>query len=242
MKREHHIAQPQGDSYLFNFPLTEDGLNYGNLSESTYIGNLRNYGSTGTSPNFNDNLTFDSTYGQLAHKHTNNTDKLVSLIDYQTFDINKWLNGNNYELNLDFYFYNYTGYQQIAELIRNPLYSSSANYIVGYDIRWLSGNYGFILWNGTGSNPQPLIGSSPTYVTRVWVNMNIKKVSGTITAVYKRMDNDNILSTNTFTAPTLVEGKNPRYLTLFGYYQEGGGLNSSRYCTGATKNFYLKKL
>lgn len=243
-KREHIVQQQQCDNYLFNFPLIGDGLNYGNLVESTYIGNLRNYGSTDTSPNFNDNLTFDSTYGQLAHKHTNNTDKLVSLIDYQSFDINKWLNDNDYELNLDFYWYSYSGYQQLIEMMRNPIYyTPPSSYYVGYDLRWLSGNYGRLFWSGINDSSEiRLIGSSPTYVTRVWVNMNIKKVSGTINVVYKRMDNDNILSTNTFTAPTLVEGKNPRYITLFGYYQENNSANSQRYTIGATKSFYLKKL
>lgn len=244
MRREGLISQPHSENYLFNFPLMGDGLNYGNLPESQYITKLRNYGSTSTTPNFNDNLTFDSYYGELAHRHAGCKDKLVSLIDYQNFDLNAWLNANDYELNLDFYFYSYSGYQQIIEMMRNPIYyTPPSSYYVGYDLRWLSGNYGILFWSGISDSSEiRLIGSSPTYVTRVWVNMNIKKVGGTITAVYKRMDNDNILSTNTFTAPTLVEGKNPRYLTLFGYYQEGASLNSSRYCTGATKNFYLKKL
>jgi len=244
-RREHHIVQPQGCSYLFNFPLTEDGLNYGNLPESQYIPKLRNYGSTGTTPNFNDNLTFDSTYGQLAHKHANNTDKLVSLIDYQNFDLNAWLNANDYELNLDFYWYSYSGYQQLIEMMRNPTYyTPPSSYYVGYDVRWLSGNYGYLFWKGDNYSQSQLslIGTNPTYVTRVWVNMNIIRVENSISVVFKRKDNDVILSQTTFTTPVLFEGKNPRYLTLFGYYQDGNSANSQRYTTGATKNFYLKKL
>lgn len=51
MKREHKVIQtPVTEQYLFNFPLTENGVNLGNLPESQYIGNLRNYGSTSATP------------------------------------------------------------------------------------------------------------------------------------------------------------------------------------------------
>jgi len=233
-KREHHIAQPQGDSYLFNFPLTEDGLNYGSLPESTYIGKLRNYGSTGNTPNFNDNLVFDSTYGELAHKHTGCADKLVSIIS-ESFNINMWLNDNDWELNLDFYFLSYNGYQQILEMIR--CYRGDT---LGIEIRWLSSNYG-MLYAG-GGNTLSWIGNNPTHVTQQWVNFNIIKIGTSISSVVTRMSDSVVTSTKTQSWINVNTTDNPKYITLFGLFLDGNSLNSQRYTRGATKNFYLKKL
>lgn len=241
-RREHHIAQPQGDRYLFNFPLTEDGLNYGNLPESTYIGKLRNYGSTSITPNFNDNLTFDSTYGQLAHKHTNNTDKLVALIDYGNFDFGAWMNDNDFFFNLDFFFSDYRGYQQILEMMRNPLHTTSTNFSIGIDGRWLSNNFGYLFYDGTSTNIVALKSNISTYVTNAWIRLNIHKESGLMTITYTNLDTDTVISEKIVASPTFLTNRMPRYITLFGFYQENGGNNSSRYCIGATKNFYMQKL
>jgi len=90
MRRHHEKKKTESQEYyLFRYPLTQDGVNQGNLPESQYIGKLRNYGSTTITPSFNDNLTFDSYYGKLAHRHTGCTDKLVSLVDYNNFSLNK---------------------------------------------------------------------------------------------------------------------------------------------------------
>lgn len=234
MKREHQLAQPQGDSYLFNFPLMEDGLNYGNLPESQYIPKLRNYGSTSTTPNFNDSLTFDSYYGELAHRHTGCANKLVSSIDYQNFDLNAWLNDNNWELNLDFYFYGYNGYQQVLEMLR-----CTNGQTIGLDIRWLSNNYG-VLYFGDGT--QNLIGQNPTYVTRQWVRANLVKIGSMLEADFVKLSDASTLSNNSLTISTFKNYGRVQFLTLFGCYIPGNSANSQRYTIGATKNFYLKKL
>lgn len=244
MRREiKSSAQPTGDLYLFRFPLTQDGVNQGNLPESQYIGSLRNYGSTGSTANFNDSLVFDTTYGELAHRHTECADKLVSLIDYSNFDLGAWMNNNDFELNLDFYFAGYSGYQQIFEMMRNPSYMSASNYAIGFDGRWLNNNFGSVSYNGTNIPLIELKASAATYVTGSWVRFNAVKSFGNLTITYTRLDNETILSTKTVTAPTFVTGKMPRYLTLFGFYLEGSYANNgARYTRGATKNFYLKKL
>lgn len=243
MRREQGLAGSADDSYLFRFPLTQDGVNQGNLPESQYIGNLRNYGSTGSTANFNDNLVFDTNFGEQAHRHTGCADKLVSLIDYSNFDLGAWMNNNDFELNLDFYFSSYRGYQQIFEMMRNPSYMSASNYAIGFDVRWLNNNFGYISYNGTNSPIIDLKASTATYVTGAWVRFNAVKSFGNLTITYTRLDNETILSTKTVAALTFVTGKMPRYITLFGFYLEGSyANNSARYTIGATKNFYMKKL
>lgn len=244
MRREiKSSAQPTGDLYLFRFPLTQDGVNQGNLPESQYIGSLRNYGSTGSTANFNDNLVFDTNFGELAHRHTGCADKLVSLIDYSNFDLGAWMNNNDFELNLDFYFAGYAGYQQIFEMMRNQSYMSASNYAIGFDGRWINNNFGYISYNGTTSPMIDLKASTATYVTGAWVRFQTTKQSGNLTITYTRLDTAAVLSTKTVTAPTFATGKMPRYITLFGFYLEGSYANNGgRYTTGATKNFYMKKL
>jgi len=240
MKREHNTLTPS-DLYLFNFPLTEDGLNHGNLPESTYIPKLRNYGSTIVTPNFNDNLVFDTTYGVLAHKHTGCSDKLVSLIDYSNFDLNKWMNDNDYELNLDFYFASYSGYQQVLEMMRCPSYASGNTSFVGYDVRWLSNEFGKLFTSGAWDPHIDLRDSgSPSYNT--WVRFNVVKYNGTITIVFTNLGSDTIISSKTETVQTMFEGQPPYYITVFGFYNAGNSVNRQRYVTGATKNFYLRKI
>ena len=243
MRREQRLTGSADDSYLFRFPLTQDGVNQGNLPESQYIGKLRNYGSTGYTANFDDNLVFGTTYGEMAHIHAGCADKLVSLIDYNSLDLGVWMNANDFELNLDFYFSSYRGYQQIFEMMRNPSYMSASNYAIGFDGRWLNNNFGYISYNGTNSPTIELKASTSTYVTGAWARFNVVKGFGNLTITYTRLDNETILSTKTVTAPTFVTGKMPRYLTLFGYYLEGSYANNgTRYTIGATKNFYMKKL
>lgn len=243
MRREQRLTGSADDSYLFRFPLTQDGVNQGNLPESQYIGKLRNYGSTGSTANFNDNLVFDTNFGEQAHRHTGCADKLVSLIDYSNFDLGAWMNDNDFELNLDFYFAGYSGYQQVLEVMRNPSYMSASNYAIGFDIRWLNNNFGYLSYNGTNNPTIALKANTATYVTGVWVRFHTTKQNGNLTITYTRLDTDVVLSTKTEAAPTFVTGKMPRYITLLGYYLEGSNSNNrTRYTTGATKNFYLKKI
>lgn len=242
MRREHNSTQtPGGDQYLFNFPLTEDGLNHGNLLESQYIGKLRNYGSTTSAPNFNDNLTFDTNFGVLAHRHTDNANKLVSLIDYNNFDLGTWMNNNDFECNLDFYFSGYGGYQQVLELFRNPDFQTASNWPTGFEIRWLHNTFGYFFYNGTNSSI-PFKADSSTYVTGAWVRFNLRKTSTSLIITYTRISDGVVLSSKTESSPTIISGKMPRYMTLFGYYLENNNMNSTRFTTGATKNFYMKKL
>lgn len=243
MRREQRLTGSADDSYLFRYPLTQDGVNQGNLPESQYIGSLRNYGSTGSTSNFNDNLVFDTNFGELAHRHTGCADKLVSLIDYSNFDLGEWMNNNDFELNLDFYFDSYYGYQQIFEMMRNPSYMSASNYAIGFDGRWLNNTFGYLSYNGTNSPLIDLKASTSTYVTKEWVRFNVVKQSGNMTITHTGLGNGTTLSEKTVTAPTFATGKMPRYFTLFGFYLEGSNANNGgRYTTGATKNFYMKKL
>lgn len=236
MRREiKSSAQPTGDLYLFRFPLTQDGVNQGNLPESQYIGNLRNYGSTTITPSFNDNLTFDSYYGKLAHRHTGCTDKLVSLIDYNNFSLNNWLNENDFELNLDFYFYSYAGYQQILEMLR-----CTNSKTAGIDIRWLSNNYGMV-YVGDGRTIA-LQQSGATYVTGQWVNANITKTGNNLVAAFKKIDDGSVISTESAIWDNILTVGDVKYITLFGYYLDNNSANRQRYTIGATKNFYMKKL
>lgn len=236
MRREaKNSEQPTGDLYLFRFPLTQDGVNQGNLPESQYIGNLRNYGSTTITPSFNDNLTFDSYYSQLAHRHTGNTDKLVSLVDYNNFSFNGWLNDNDFEFNLDFYFNSYAGYQTVLEMLR-----CSNSQTAGIDMRWLSSNFGLI-YVGNG-NTIALQQSGATYVTQKWVRANLIKAGTILTAVFTRLDNNTILSTKSTTWTNILTNGDVKYITVFGCYLDNNNANFQRYVVGATKNFYMKKL
>ncbi len=235
MRREQRLTGSADDSYLFNYPLTQDGVNQGNLPESQYIGNLRNYGSTTITPSFNDNLTFDSYYGKLAHRHTGCTDKLVSLIDYNNFSLNNWLNENDFESNLDFYFYSYAGYQQILEMLR-----CTNSQTAGMDVRWLSNNYGMV-YVGDG-NTIALQQSGATYVTGQWVNVNITKTGTNLIAVFKKIDDGSVISAKSTVWNDILTVGDVKYITLFGYYLDNNSANRQRYTIGATKNFYLKKL
>ena len=210
---------------------------------------MRNFGSTTYTPNFNDSLTFETTAGHLAHKHSDNTNKLVSLIDYQNFNINKWFNENNYEIGLDFYYTGYAGYQQILEMYRTPefvnnlgQYTDNTSYFVGYEIRWVSNTFGQLTTTGQRQNPGTiqLKSGNASAVSNQWVSLIIKKNSSETNVVFKT--DSNILSNLTFVTPTLNETQfAPRYLTLFGYYCEGNtNLNQQRHTKGATKNFYCK--
>lgn len=243
MRREHSSTQtPGGDQYLFNFPLTSDGLNHGNLPESQYIPKLRNYGSTSTTASFNDNLTFDTTYGELAHKHTNNTDKLVSLIDYSNFDFGAWMNNNDFELNLDFYFKSYSGYQQVLEMMRNPNYTTGSNYSVGFDCRYTNSLLCILWYDGTTNGIRLWTDPISQYVTNSWVRFKITKQNGVYTASYTDLSNNTVINTKTDSFPSLLTGRNVYYLTVFGTYEGDGASNNTRYVAGATKNLYMKKL
>ena len=231
------------ERYLFNFPLISDGLNYGNLPESQYIDKLRNYGSTGATPSFNDNLVFDSTYGELAHKHTGNKDKLVSLIQ-NTFNLSKWLNDNNWELNLDFYFQSYSGYQVLFQINRNL--SSLNGIATGFDGRWLTTSFGFIIidvpYNVSGNTIVCMQDGAP-YVTNAWVRMNLSKTDNGFNFIFKTISNDTTFSSVQYPLSNITYTYSATHISLFGDYKANyDSMINSRYCVGATKNFYLKKL
>lgn len=241
MRREHNIST-ESDLYLFNFPLTENEVNQGNLPESQYISKLRNYGSTSTTANFNDNLVFDSTYGELAHKHTNNTNKLVSLIDYQNFDLAAWINNNDCEFNLDFYFQSYSGYQQVFELFYSPNYTTGSNYSVGFDGRYTNSLLCILLHDGTTNGTRLWTDPISPYVINSWVRFKIVKQNGIYTSSYTNLSNNTVFNTKTDNFPNLLTGRNVYYLTVFGTYRGNGVSTNTRYVSGAAKNFYLKKL
>lgn len=222
--------------------MTENGVNQGNLPESQYIHKLRNYGSTGSYSSFNDILTFDTTYGELAHKHTDNNDKLVSLIDYQNFDLAAWLKNNDWEFNLDFYFQSYSGYQQIFELFRNPNYTTGSNYSVGVDGRYTNSLLCILWFDGTTNGIRLWTDPISQYVTNGWVRFKITKQNGVYTASYIDLSSDTVFNTKTDNFPNLLTGRNVYYLTVFGTYEGDGAINNTRYVAGATKNLYMKKL
>ncbi len=235
MKKEH---TPVLEQYLFNFPLIENGVNLGNLPESQYIGNLRNYGSTDATPSFNDNLVFDSYYGELAHRHTDNTDKLVSLIQ-NTFNLSKWLNDNSWELNLDFYFQSYSGYQALLRINRNL--SATYEVATGFDCRYLNTSFGFMIigipYNMSG-NALVFMQSGAPYVTNDWVRMNLSKTDSGFSFVFKQISNDTIFSSVQYPLSNIDYTYSANHMSLFGDYKaKYDSTINTRYCVGATKTF-----